>query len=162
MKALDRTIAAWAAAWTAENLSADEQKLVRQANFDLYCGPVGDHAYGDPADDDPNEWHSYPGFPKAVSAIGRALDSLPSELFLDLECETWCESEPDPDKCDECDGEGEISEELSADDGATVTCLARCGACRGLGCFEPAGDWYRLDRGELKRAIVGSELAAYV
>lgn len=156
MKALETAIAAWAKDWKAENIDEPTRRLIPLANFDLYHGPVGDGAYGDPADDDPEEWAGYPGFSKAADAIARALDALPSALFLDVDTGYCQESEPDPERCEDCDGSGETT--MWGDNVIVV----RCDACHGRGCFEASGEWYRLDRGELKRAIVGNELAQYV
>lgn len=132
------------------------RRLINQAYFDLMFGPVGDGAYGDPAEgDESDDWKGYPGFTTACQQIKEALADLPRELYLDTETETWSDNEPQPEKCQTCDGEGSISD----NEAETTT---KCAECNGLGCFEPAGTWYKVEYPELLQAIVGTELASYI
>jgi len=142
MRTVDKAVAAWTKQWCEEHLAADVRKMIGQANFDLYHGPVGDGAFGDPAEDN-DEWASYPGFTKACDAIARALEDLPDTLYLDLDSGDASETEPAPERCEACDGDG-------------------CDECHGRGCFESCGEWYELPRRVLVRDIVGHELAAHV
>jgi hypothetical protein len=80
MKALQRTLEAWAKEYRA-TLEPNVKRLVDQANFDLYNGPSGN-------DDD------FPGFTTATRTIADALDDLPSVLYVDLGCEGWQDVEP--------------------------------------------------------------------
>jgi hypothetical protein len=139
--ALDRTLAAWAKEYRAEHVPADVQKLINLATYDLWHGPVGDGAVGDPALDEygqENEWAGYPGFVSATEKIGEVFDDVPSTLYVDTGAECWSEREPGPDECGECCGRGEI-------------------------CTEPyLDDTYEVGRAQLVRAIVGKELAEYL
>lgn len=165
-KALESTLKAW----KKETLAALDpviQKRITQAIYDLWYGPVGDGAYGDVAADDPDgEWSDWPGFVKACAEIGAALKDIPSCLYLDVDAGCWTENEPEPEKCESCDGQGECDYTDLYD-----TCLnglelqtrkVRCPDCSGRGGFDPAGDWYKLERHELIQELVGKELAEYV
>ena len=121
--------------------------MTRQANFDLYYGPVADGAVGDPATDDPEEWQGYPGFVSATRAIREALDDVPSTLYVDIDAEDWSEREPQPYTCLECNGSAVV-------DGAP------CPHCHEGQCEPFTEDTYRVDRRDLVRALLGSELAA--
>ena len=157
MKALERTIEAWAKEYLA-SLDAKTRKLISQANFDLYYGPVADGAVGDPATDDPEEWQGYPGFVSATRAIREALDDVPSTLYVDTDAECWFESEPGPDECGECSGQGEVRD-LEAEDPDDD--MRECPMCDGSGKVAPfLGSTYRVERRDLVRALLGSELAA--
>jgi hypothetical protein len=143
--ALDKVLADWAREWSAENIDAATQKLINLATYDLYFGPVGDGAAGDPADGD-SDWDGWPGFSKACDAIEKVLRDLPRELYVDVDCGYWQEEEPRSEKCDACQENGET-----------------CEVCGGSGWIDPIWEnWMKLDRTELKKLIVGKELAEYV
>ena len=126
-----------------DSLAPETRKLISQANWDLYYGPIGDGAYGDPCDDPDSEFKGYPGFSAATHLISEALDSLPSTLYVDADCDQWQEREPEHERCEACEGEG-------------------CNDCNGRGGWEASGDWWRFEREDLKKEIVGQELLAYV
>ena len=147
-QAVERTLEAWAKE-QRQALDATIRQRIQQANYDLYFGPVGDGAVGDPADGS-DDWAGYPGFTKATAEIADALDAVPSRLFLDVDAEYWTDHEPEGEKCEECHGEGATEGE-------------KCDLCNGVGVIEPAWEcWYEVDRKELLRAIVGKELVAYL
>jgi len=151
-KECDRILDKWAKQWKEENLSPEIRTLISQTNHDLYFGPINDGACGDPANDN-EELKSYPGFTTAVKQITQALRDLPSNLYLDTETEEVLESEPEGEKCEDCDGEGSLEE---GDNKIT------CHACRGRGGFDACGDWWHIEREDIRIAIVGKELASYV
>lgn len=146
-KAYEEAFKKWGSAWKKENLSEDVVKLIKQANFDLFYGPINDGAVGDPAEGD-EDLAKYPGFTSACRQIRDAIDSLPSSLYVDEETDQVSESEPEVEKCTECDGQG---------GNGTV-----CEGCNGAGGFEPAGTWVHLERREIRSLIVGSELVSYL
>jgi hypothetical protein len=159
---LDRAVAAWAKEWSQENLSEEVRKLINLTNYDLYFGPIGDGAWGDPALDDngnENEWAGYPGFVTATNRIQKELRELPSNLYLDVDTGLWQEKEPEPEKCQTCDGEGTVGDD---DPTHQQVRKEKCPDCDGRGGFEPYDDWYLLDRHDLIQALVGKELASYV
>jgi hypothetical protein len=157
----DKILFDWARDWENENLSPEVQRLISQARYDLYYGPVADGAFGDPAEDN-DEWDTYPGFVSACKQITKALADLPSELYIDIQCGDVSENEPQNEKCESCDGQGRVDtgENLFEDneEGDDV----ECENCRGIGCFEPAGEWFLVERKDIRKAILGSELAEYV
>jgi hypothetical protein len=157
MKALQRTLEAWAKEYRAEHIPADVNRLINLATYDLYYGPVGDGAVGDPATDEhgqENEWAGYPGFVSATDKIKSALDDVPSRLFVDTGAECWSEREPGPDECSECNGTG-TTDHVTDDD--------TCSFCDGSGKVEPfLEETYQVERHDLIGALVGKELAAYV
>jgi hypothetical protein len=157
-KDYDRILEAWSKKWKEENLTDEVRKLINQANFDLYYGPINDGAIGDPAEDD-EELKKYPGFSKAVAIIIKALDDLPSDLYLETETGFVSESEPQPEKCQTCDGEGTVG-----DDDPTHRQVRedRCTDCDGRGCFDTTGDWWHVERRDILIAILGKELSSYV
>ena len=132
--ALDRTKAAWRAQWAAENLDADTERLITQATYDLYFGPIGD---------DDEDAPPYPGFETACDRIKLALRDLPSTLYLFDDWEDWSETEPEAHTCEECKGDG-----------------GPCDFCVD-GSVDPE-PYYALDRSEVVRIVVGKELAEYV
>jgi len=137
MKALDRTIEAWAKEYRA-SLEPEIRRLIVQANWDLFYGP------GCPdADDDRS---AYPGFETAMDQITRALDDVPSVLYVNTDAECWTETAPETvETCWECNGE---------------TPDEPCAVCRGDGVIETSyPDTYQVDRSTLVRALLGSELA---
>ena len=72
----------WLASWKKENISEDVLKLINKANHDLYHGPV--------IDDD-----KYPGFVTACKTITKAIDVLPSIIYLCPDTGEVLEDEPD-------------------------------------------------------------------
>ena len=137
MKALDRTLAAWAKEYRAQ-LDPSIVKLIEGAKQDLHFGP----AYGEESD--------FPGFETACLAIKSALEDVPSTLYVDTDAEVWQESEPSAYECPECVGNG-----VPTDDD--------CPGCAGSGKVEPyLEETYQVERRDLVRALVGKELAEYV
>lgn len=98
-KGIDKILGEWLRTWKKENLSEDVCKLISQANFDLYYGPINDGAVGDPAADD-EELAKYPGFVSACKTIRKAIDDLPSTLYINSDTEEVIEREP---ACEEFD-----------------------------------------------------------
>jgi len=157
-QAYEKLLAEWAKKWKEENLSKEVRKLISQADFDLWHGPVKDGAYGDPAEGD-EEWFSYPGFTKACEAIAVALQQLPSDLYLDTDSGETSEKEPEPERCETCKGEGSVAVDRTEEwDEHT----GKCQDCNGRGSFDPAGEWWHAERREIRTAIVGKELSEYV
>lgn len=145
--AYDRTVQAWARQWRDDNLDAKTLKLMAQTIQDLHEGPlhIGSGSY-------------YPGFSIACTTIGKALQDLPSVIYIDAETETWQDKKPEEDRCDECSGIGEIEyKDLRGD-----LVIETCQSCQGKGSFDPAGDWWKASRQTLKKALLGQELASYV
>ena len=132
MKALDRTLQAWAKEYRAQ-LDPSIVKLIEGAKQDLHFGP----AYGEESD--------FPGFETATLAIRDALTEMPWRLFVDTGAECWSDREPTAEKC-ECDGEGDDCE--------------TCGGNGWIEPFTE--ETYEIDRAQLVRALVGKELAEYV
>jgi hypothetical protein len=147
-KSYEEALKKWVRTWRDEHLSEDVRKLIKQANYDLFYGPINDGAVGDPAEED-EELSKYPGFTSACKQIRDALDDLPSDLYLDEESDEVRTSEPEHEKCEACDGEGLV------DDITCEECQGNCG-------FEPAGTWYHAERSDILGVVVGKELAAYV
>ena len=81
---LDRLLEAWAEEWKSANLDEATRTLIAQANHDLYCGPL-------PMENETD----YPGFTSACKRIRKALDDAPSTLWIDVESEIACDTEPD-------------------------------------------------------------------
>lgn len=130
---LDKMMKVWARDFAAEHFSPNTQRLISLCWSDLHWGPL----------EDDGEWS---GFSDSCVLIQRDLESLPSTLYVDYETGCWQETEPMGEECDVCEGE-------SAD----------CDVCNGSGWREPCwGDYYRFDRPELKRYLVGRELSEYV
>ncbi len=140
--AYDRTLAAWGKTF---DLSPEIRTLIRQANDDLYDGPWGDVGY--------------PGFSTACRIIREALEDVPSSIYIDANSEMWQEEEPEPVKCEACDGQGTIT--IGHGDDAFDT---MCDECKGAGCFGAYefSEWWKVERAELIEALVGKELAPYV
>jgi hypothetical protein len=134
----------WIKKWKDENLSLETQKLISQANFDLYYGP---DTCGD-------EEESYPGFTTACKMITEALymAELPSEIYIDTDSGEVLETEPSVEKCESCDGNGRTIEDEDE------ICLD----CHGLGSLEPSGDWWYVDQNEMRSALLGKELSPYI
>lgn len=147
-KSYEEAFKKWGSAWKEENLSEDVRKLIKQANFDLFYGPINDGAVGDPAEGD-EDLAKYPGFTTACKQIRDAIDALPSSLYVDEETDEVRESEPEQETCGDCHGEGGNGEGI-------------CEGCNGVGGFEPAGTWVHLERREIRSLIVGSELVSYL
>lgn len=149
---VDQVSAEWAKGWRLAHMDEPTRKLVSQANYDLWYGPVGNGAVGDPAEGD-HDWDEYPGFTSACEKITDALETLPRTLFIDTACHLWQETEPQSEECDACDGLGNTIEDESEP----------CEVCNGQHWIEPFWeDWLKLDRKDLKQLIVGKELAQYV
>ena len=74
-----KEVKSWASAFKAK-LSKRIQKLIDQANYDLYYGPH--HEAG------------YPGFTKACAEIGKALEDV-SEKWLDVQSGEMLDREPE-------------------------------------------------------------------
>lgn len=129
-------------------------RLIAQCNFDLHHGPINDGAVGDPAATD-EELKKYPGFTTAIKLISQALADLPFDLYLNIETEEVLEIEPEWDKCEHCDGEGETFTDDSEH-------YLECEECHGQCGFEPAGDWWHVERDELRKVVVGKELSEYI
>lgn len=132
-KALTR----WAKQWKEENLTEEVRSRISQATTDLYDGTV--------IDDD------YPGFITATKEITQALQALPFDVYIDLDTDDVSETEPQAEECEACDGFGNMIE-----DEDTV-----CDICNGQK-YHSGGEWYHVERAEIKAAIVGKELAVYV
>lgn len=82
MKAYNRVPESWAKEYKA-CLSDEIRQLISMANFDLYCGPgCNDSEY----------WH---GFSDACLKIRNALDDIPDQLWVDVDCENYSETEPE-------------------------------------------------------------------
>jgi hypothetical protein len=89
--------------------------------------------------------------------ITRALYDLPSDLYVNSQCEDcYSESEPEAETCETCNGSGHIECGPKGD-----TEEYECDYCNGRGGFDPPEYWH-FDRSDLKVAIVGKELASYV
>ena len=156
--AIDQTTEAWAKQWRAEHIDAATNKLINQAFWDLHFGPMGADATGDPDSD----WADWPGFETACIRIQAALEDLPSVMYFDTDCdEGWQLTEPEPERCEDCDGQGEV-EFTDLEDEEIVTYKKKCEPCSGRGQFDPSGDWWKFERHELKNIIVGKALAEYV
>ena len=157
--AYERTLNAWKKEWCAEHLSDDIQRLMNLSYMDLMYGPALQSDCDAPPRDEynnENEWSGY-DFVKACKLIKDALSDLPSELFIDCDCESWSTSEPGVSGCPECEGSGEAPKDFEHAEGG------KCEACNGVGHIEPYLDnTYKVERRDLKRTIVGKELSEYV
>jgi hypothetical protein len=146
MKALDRTLAAWAKEYR-ETLDPSIVKLIEGAKQDLHFGP----AYGEESD--------FPGFETATCKIREALEDMPSVLYVDTGAECWSESESGPDECGNCYAQGTVADEDSEDESAKV----ECPCCNGTGKTEPfLEETYQVERHDLIGALVGRDLAGYL
>ena len=159
-RAYERTLADWSKHWEKENLNEEIRKLINLADFDLHYGPVG--SCDDPVEDEfgnQNEWSKYPGFSSACYKIKEALQELPSQLYIDADVEQWQDSEPEPGACQTCDGEGTVG-----DDDPTHEQVRKdkCPDCKGTGAWELFSDWWKVERADLVKKIVGKELSEYV
>ena len=157
--AYDRTLRAWRVEWMKENISPEVNRAINLATHDLYYGPANASDCEAPPIDEhgnENEWAGY-DFVKACKLIKEALSDLPSELFIDCDCESWSTSEPGVSGCPECEGSGEAPKDFEHAEGG------KCEACNGVGHIEPYLDnTYKVERRDLKRTIVGKELSEYV
>ena len=150
-KAYDRTLASWAKEWREENLSPEVERLITQATYDLHFGP-----YPESPEQEEDDWKDWPGFSSACETIKDACEDMPRVLYIDTDCEYWQTSEPENEECCSCEGSGTYTEE---DAGETFD----CDACKGTGSVEPYWDcWYKAEKKDLLRAIVGKELAKYL
>jgi hypothetical protein len=157
-KERNKPIQEWLTNWKKEHLSPEIIKLITQSDADLWHGPFRTGSFGDPTVGD-EEWDSYPGFFKATALIADALENQPSDLYLDIDTGFISETEPQPEKCQECDGQGSVTV-LATDEYDEHT--RKCANCNGLGCFQSFGEWEYFDRKEIRKALVGSELSLYI
>lgn len=149
--AYNRTLKAWAKDFQEKNVTADIQRLINQANFDLYYGPI--EANTDEVSDT-DDWSGYPGFTTACKRISEAV-SVPSVLYIDCETETYQTDEPETQEmCVGCEGNGTYTTE----DHETF----KCDSCDGRGSFDCAGDWWKVETRDLKTIIFGKELVQYI
>lgn len=81
---IKRTLGLWADEYVS-CLDVRTRALMRLARWDLMYGPI--------EGDDAGEIE-YPGFAPAVAELRNALD-IPSELYIDTQCESWAEIEPE-------------------------------------------------------------------
>jgi len=147
-KSYEEALKKWVRTWRDEHLSEDVRKLIKQANYDLFYGPINDGAVGDPAEED-EELAKYPGFTSACKQIRDAIDGLPSDLYIDTDSGEVRDSEPEAERCEACEGEGVV-------DGIT------CEECQGHGGFDPSGDWWHAERREIRACLLGTELVSYL
>lgn len=94
--------------------------------------------YGTVIDDD------YPGFITATKEITQALQALPFDVYIDLDTDEVSEKEP------------QQQEECGCED------PSECDTCEGTGTIETGGEWYHVERAEIKAAVVGKQLSGYV
>lgn len=87
-KAYDRTLAKWVTE-KSEELGPRFLDLVRGCNMDLYSGPLSSE------DAEAQGIENWPGFGKACDEIRAILDAVRGDLFLDLNCESWSDVEPE-------------------------------------------------------------------
>jgi hypothetical protein len=131
-----KALTKWALKWKDEYLSTEVRILIGQAITDLYEGTLFDE--------------TYPGFTTACNTIKQALLDLPSNLYIDLDTDDVSETEPQAEECEGC-----------KEDNTTVfdhDCLV----CGNTGSVDPGGEWYHVERAEIKAAVVGKQLSGYV
>lgn len=138
---IDKLISQWATEWRQEHLSPEINKLIKMANYDLHFGPP---EYEDECPDF--------AFGKACTQIKEVLQDIPSVLYFDENGGCWQADEPECQACPTCnDPDYELVEG------------ACCDTCDDTGYLEPMWeDYYKVERAELKRELVGKELCAYV
>jgi hypothetical protein len=83
-KVFDKGLGEWLSSWKKEKLSEDVCMLINRTNHDLYFGPIND---------DPE----YPGFVTACKRITKAIDDLPSTVYLNSHTGEVIENEPEDD-----------------------------------------------------------------
>jgi hypothetical protein len=154
----DKTLQEWATKWKSEHLTPEVVKLLSQANYDLWYGPINDGSFGDLAEGD-EELQKYPGFTTATRIIAQALTSIPSDLYVDADSGEVLDHAPEEEKCQSCDGEGTVG-----DDDPTHLQVRKetCTDCNGRGAFEAPGDWWHVERPDILKVIVGKELSEYI
>lgn len=124
--------------------------LIRLANHDLYCGPLSVDDAEALIHPDVVRW---PGFVEACRLIRDAIDASPAsgDLWIDGQSGIVQDREPEwtqrCENCSECE-EGEYE----------------CGECLGEGFVtnEHPEDWTHIDARDVKRVLVGKDLAEYV
>jgi hypothetical protein len=117
-------------------MNKDTLRLRNVANYDLYFGLVGD-CVDEPAGID-DGW-IYPGFSSACDTLRAYADELPSELWVDVDCDCVMENEPEEEDSGETDENGEPIY------------------------YEPVWESiYHYDRRDILRAIFGRELPSYL
>src|ERR1700733_11093979 len=95
-KAYDRVLKEWRKEWCDTNIDAETNKLINLASYDLIYSAPCDGSVSDPPTDEygnENEWSGY-DFTRACEKIGKALENLPSALYIDVETEYWSETAP--------------------------------------------------------------------
>lgn len=115
------------AKYLEDKLPERVRRLITCANFDLYFGPYGVY-------EPDNDGFVYPGFVTASKEISEAISDLPSEVWVDVDCEQIYESEPQGYEDDET---GEYIEPYLEN------------------------TWY-FNHGAIKRALLGKELASTI
>jgi hypothetical protein len=88
----NKALSEWIRDWKENNLSSDIRTLIRQANFDLYAGPL--------------EEDGYPGFVSACNKIRKILDDLPSIIYFNVDTGEIIDREL------ECGGENDYWQEI--------------------------------------------------
>ena len=162
-KQRDVNLETWAKEWRETNVTPDVQRLINLASYDLYYGPACASDVADPPTDEfgnENEWSGF-SFERACIAIKNALEDLPSVLYVEDGGDCWSESEPESEECENCDGTGKTAVSHCDHCGADTSTV--CDTCDGEGRLDPGLEFFtKYERRELKRAIVGRELAEYV
>lgn len=131
-------------AYVTQTLTTRQRTAISVCNTDLYFGPYYSKSGR-------SRWEMW------SPVLAEALDNFPSELWYDAQSGEVLEREPEWEKveCMECDGDG--VDRLSYDD-------TPCPVCEGTGkeWIEPfLEDFYYFDSRAVKRAVLGKELAAY-
>lgn len=134
----DKIIAKLVRAWAAPRLGETFQDLANMAHADLWYGPYQASDYAEECPDRKTVWT---GFQRATHELASMLDTLPSKIWVDIDCEWVSEEEP---LCATCDGTGE-------------TCESCGGTGQDIGI--ELGTTYLLDHSDIKRYLLGKELA---
>lgn len=118
----------------SREISPDTIRLISQARYDLFYGPIYPDAdensafYGVIEDQE-----KYPGFSKAVEQISTALDNCIGDIYVDVFSGGWSSSAPEPWE----DEDGEIIEPT----------------------YE---DFVHVSVNDIRKHLLGSDLASYV
>jgi hypothetical protein len=137
-KGVERAMAKWAKKERAK-LSHRIRQLIMLAIWDLYYGPIGSNEDArNLQDETKGPVENWPGYSKACDEIRKALDDLPSELWIDLQCEEAFTDKPEGEYLEnpDYDPEDEDSEEKEW-------------------CEPNWEDFYMVELREIKAAIVG-------
>jgi hypothetical protein len=141
---VEKVLSAWAKEYRL-SLAPEVRKAINLATHDLWYSAPSDGSTSDPPTDEygnENEWSGY-SFDGACKMIKDALNDLPSTLYIDTDCEDYFTSMPENEECPECDGNG-----------------YPCHNCNGSGTLEPMWDHiYQVEKSDLKKAILGKDLA---